>query len=237
MNNYYSSKLSSSTLQKCYEVVSPRVKQYLQAEIEFGLTYMNPKDKVLELGCGYGRVLQKLIGKANKIVGIDTSQESIKLARELIKDKSLELYEMDAINMEFADGEFDVVLCIQNGISAFHVDKQELIKEAVRVTRSGGKVLFSSYADKFWEERLKWFQLQAEHGCIGEIDQEKTGDGVIVCKDGFRATTVSSDEFLSLTSGLNVVTEIVEVDNSSVFCVIGNPSTVSLMTKGEHENM
>ncbi len=35
MNNYYSSKLSSSTLQKCYEVASTRVKQYLQAEIEF----------------------------------------------------------------------------------------------------------------------------------------------------------------------------------------------------------
>lgn len=221
MNNYYSSKLSSSTLHKCYEIAPARVKQYLQAEIEFVLKHINLSDKVLELGCGYGRVLQKLIGRANKIVGIDTSQESIKLARKLIKDNSLELYEMNAINLEFVDGEFDVVLCIQNGISAFHEDKQELIKEAIRVTRSGGKVLFSSYADKFWEERLKWFQLQAEHGCIGEIDYEKTGDGVIACKDGFSATTVSREEFLSLTSGLSVASEIVEVDNSSVFCVMG----------------
>ena len=220
MKNYYSLKLSSSTLQKCYTVAQPRVKRFLHAEIEFALKHIKPSDKVLELGCGYGRVLQKLIGRANKIVGIDTSQESIQLARELIKDNSLELYEMDAVNLQFADGVFDVVLCIQNGISAFHVDKKELIKEAVRVTRSGGKVLFSSYAEKFWEERLKWFQLQAEHGCIGEIDHEKTGDGVIVCKDGFRATTVSPDEFLSLTSGLNVVSEIVEVDGSSVFCVM-----------------
>ena len=221
MNNYYFSKLSSSTLQQCYEIAPARVKQYLQAEIEFVFKHINLSDKVLELGCGYGRVLQKLIGKANKIVGIDTSQESIQLARELIKDNSLELFKMDAVNLEFTDGEFDVVLCIQNGISAFHVDKQKLIKEAVRVTRSSGKVLFSSYSDKFWEERLKWFQLQAEHGCIGEIDYDKTGDGVIVCKDGFRATTVSSEEFLSLTSGLNVVTEIIEVDNSSLFCVMG----------------
>jgi 2-polyprenyl-6-hydroxyphenyl methylase/3-demethylubiquinone-9 3-methyltransferase len=220
MNNYYSSKLSSSTLHKCYEVASPRVKHYLQAEIEFVLKHINLSDKVLELGCGYGRVLQKLNGKASKIVGIDTSQESIQLARELIKDKSLELYEMDAINLEFADGEFDVVLCIQNGISAFQVDKQKLIKEAVRVCRSGGKVLFSSYSAKFWEERLEWFQLQAEHNLIGEIDHDKTGDGIIVCKDGFRATTVSSEEFLSLTSGLNFDTEIVEVDSSSIFCVM-----------------
>ncbi|MCK4653150.1 MAG: class I SAM-dependent methyltransferase [Candidatus Cloacimonetes bacterium] len=221
MTNYYSSKLSSLNLQKCYEIAQPRVKQYLEAEIEFVLKHINLSDKVLELGCGYGRVLQKLIGKANKIVGIDTSQESIQLARELIKDNSLELYEMNAVNLEFTDGEFDVVLCIQNGISAFHVDKQKLIKEAVRVCRSEGKVLFSSYSDKFWEHRLEWFELQAEHGCIGEIDYDKTGNGVIVCKDGFRATTVLSDEFLSFTSGLNVVTEIVEVDNSSIFCVMG----------------
>ena len=239
MTNYYSLKLSSSKLHKCYEIAQPRVKQYLQTEIEFVLNNIHLSDKILELGCGYGRVLQKLIGKANKIVGIDTSLENIKLAWELIKDKYVELYEMDAINLEFADGEFDVVLCIQNGISAFHVDKQELIKEAVRVCRSGGKVLFSSYADKFWEERLKWFELQAEHGCIGEIDREKAGNGVIVCKDGFRATTVSSKEFLSLTSGLNVDTEIVEVDNSSVFCVmgVGIPLPVSLIIKGEHKNM
>ena len=223
MSNYYSQKLSSSTLQKCYEIAQSRVKQYLKAEIEFVLKYINLSDKVLELGCGYGKVLQKLIGKARKIVGIDTSQESIQLARELIKDKSLELYEMNAVNLEFADGEFDVVLCIQNGISAFPVDKQKLINEAIRVCRSGGKVLFSSYSDKFWEHRVAWFQLQVEHNLIGEIDHEKTGDGVIVCKDGFRATTVSPQEFLSLTSGLNIVSEIVEVDNSSVFCVMGNP--------------
>ena len=221
MKNYYSQKLSATMLHECYEIASTRVKQYLQAEIVFVLKYIKPSDKVLELGCGYGRVLQKLIGKARKVVGIDTSKESLQLAREILgKDKSLELYEMNAIDLKFEDGEFDIVFCIQNGISAFHVDKQKLIKEAVRVTRSGGKVLFSSYSDKFWEERLEWFQLQAEHNLIGEIDYEKTGNGVIVCKDGFRVTTVFSEEFLSLCSNFNVVSEIVEEDNSSIFCVM-----------------
>ncbi len=221
MKNYYSQKLSSTTLHKCYEIASPRVKKYLQAEIDFVLKHIKPADKVLELGCGYGRVLQKLIGKARKVAGIDTSKESLRLAREILgKNKSLELYEMNAIDLKFEDGEFDIVFCIQNGISAFHIDKQQLIKEAIRVTRSGGKVLFSSYSNKFWEERLEWFQLQAEHNLIGEIDYEKTGNGVIVCKDGFRATTVSSEEFLSHCSNFNVVSEIVEVDNSSLFCVM-----------------
>lgn len=53
---------------------------------------------------------------------------------------------------------------------------------------------------------------------MGEIDTDKTQGGVIVCKDGFTASTVRRDRFLALTAGLNVDTTIVEVDESSLFC-------------------
>ena len=52
---------------------------------------------------------------------------------------------MDAAALGFRDRVFDVVVCIQNGISAFKVDRRALIAEAIRVTRPGGSVLFSSY--------------------------------------------------------------------------------------------
>jgi len=221
MNNYYSQNLSSSKLQKCYELASSRIKRFLQAEIEFVLNFISPEDKVLELGCGYGRVLRSFLGKAKRVVGIDTSADSLEHARMFLGNKyPYELYQMNAINLDFEDGEFDVLVCIQNGISAFHEDKKEILKEAVRVTKSGGKVLFSSYSANFWEERLRWFQAQAEHGLLGEIDEEKTGNGNIVCKDGFTATTVSQQEFLELTSGLHVSAQIQEVDNSTIFCVM-----------------
>ncbi|GAF70576.1 unnamed protein product, partial [marine sediment metagenome] len=118
----------------------------------------------------------------------------------------------------FRDGVFDVVVCIQNGISAFHVDQRVLIAESIRVTRPGGRVLFSSYSERFWKHRLEWFRLQAEQRLLGEIDWQATRDGVIVCKDGFRATTIGPDEFISLTSEFNVQRRIVEVDQSSLFC-------------------
>ncbi|RLB21785.1 MAG: class I SAM-dependent methyltransferase, partial [Deltaproteobacteria bacterium] len=113
---------------------------------------------------------------------------------------------------------FDRVVCIQNGISAFKVEPRRLVLEALRVTRPGGKVLFSSYSPRFWNERLEWFQRQAELGLLGEIDYEATGNGVIVCKDGFRATTFGAEEFLSLVSDLHVSPQITEVDGSSIFC-------------------
>jgi hypothetical protein len=95
-----------------------------------------------------------------------------------------------------------------------------LIAESLRVTRGGGRVLFSSYSEKFWKPRLEWFELQAAHGLLGEIDWDATGDGVIVCQDGFRATTVSPDEFRSLASEFDVRAHIEKVDESSVFCEI-----------------
>jgi len=113
-----------------------------------------------------------------------------------------------------------LTICIQNGISAFDEEQKKLFVEAVRVTRSGGTVLFSSYAERFWAERLRWFEIQAEHRLIGDIDYGLTGDGVIVCKDGFRATTVDSQGFMSLAAGLGLVPNIIEIDGSSLFCEI-----------------
>lgn len=218
-SGYYSQKLSAERLRQCYEIAPARAKRYLEAEIEFVLNKITPSAMVLELGCGYGRVLQRLAPKARKVVGIDTSYGSLVLARDMNGDTPLyELCQMNAVELGFCDRAFDMVVCIQNGISAFKVDQRDLIKEAIRVTRSGGIALFSSYSERFWETRVEWFQIQSEEGLIGEIDYDATGDGVIVCKDGFRASTVGPEEFVSLTSGFDVVPKISEVDGSSIFC-------------------
>jgi 2-polyprenyl-6-hydroxyphenyl methylase/3-demethylubiquinone-9 3-methyltransferase len=220
MGDYYSQKLSAERLRLCYEIAPPRVKRYLEAEIDFVLSRIKTTDLVLELGCGYGRVLQKLVTKAKTIVGIDTAPDSLRLAQETIGTSHCYLFQMNAAGLGFRDRQFNMVACIQNGISAFKVDQRELIEEAMRVTCSGGMVLFSSYSEHFWKDRLEWFQIQSDHGLIGEIDYDATGDGIIVCKDGFRATTIGPDEFVALTSDFDISPKIREVDGSSIFCEI-----------------
>jgi len=221
MESYYSDRLSAERLKQCYEIAPPRVQQYLNVEVDHVLERIHPGDMVLELGCGYGRVMQVLAKKAGSVMGIDTSFSSLILARQTLSHMSNCLFiKMDAMRLAFPDRTFDGVVCLQNGISAFHVDQRELIRESVRVTRPGGSVLFSSYSEKFWSHRLEWFRLQSEAGLLGEIDYEKTGDGLIVCKDGFTASTVGSDRFLSLASGISADIRIVEVDDSSLFCEI-----------------
>jgi 2-polyprenyl-6-hydroxyphenyl methylase/3-demethylubiquinone-9 3-methyltransferase len=125
---------------------------------------------------------------------------------------------MDSGYLGFKEEQFDKVVCVQNGISALSLEKKELIAEALRVTRKGGSVLLSSYAERFWEDRLTWFRLQAEHGLIGEIDEENTGEGLIMCKDGFKSTTVTAQNFRALASEFGLVPLMTEVDGSSLFC-------------------
>jgi 2-polyprenyl-6-hydroxyphenyl methylase/3-demethylubiquinone-9 3-methyltransferase len=208
-------------LKRAYQIAPPRVQQYLQAEIDHVVDRIRPGNRVLELGCGFGRVLGPMSKKAALAIGIDTSLASLMAAqRKLAHRDNVRLMLLDASRLGFRAGTFDVVACVQNGISAFHVDQRKLILESVQATRPGGVVLFSSYSDKFWDYRLEWFRLQTEAGLLGEIDLQRSRPGRIVCRDGFTATTVSPDQFRRLTRGIEGRVEIVEVDESSLFCEI-----------------
>ena len=189
---YYSDKLSAARLKMVYEIAPPRVRQYLRAEINYVRSKIDPEDLVLDLGCGYGRVLPELSWESAMTVGIDTSFPSLRSANDIARIlRGCHVLQMDAVRMGFRDHSFDKVICIQNGISAFQVDPRELIRESVRVTRPGGLILISTYSARFWEHRLEWFRMQSAAGLLGEIDNSRTCGGVIICRDGFRATTVT----------------------------------------------
>jgi 2-polyprenyl-6-hydroxyphenyl methylase/3-demethylubiquinone-9 3-methyltransferase len=224
MPGYYARKLSAERLRACYDLAPPVIAAYLEGEIAFVRQMISPDALVLELGCGYGRVLRGISGDGRGIVGIDTSIESLSMARKFVPaGPRLHLAAMDAARMAFPDHAFDLTICVQNGISALGVDQPALFREAARVTRPGGSLLFSSYSTRLWNDRLEWFRLQAAQGLIGEIDDEATGDGVIACRDGFRATTVSAAGFASMAASAGLSCKIIEAPGASLFCVIVLP--------------
>jgi len=221
MTAYYSEKLASNNLKKCYDIAPPRVQQYFKSEMDYVLEHIRSSDCTLELGCGYGRALEMLLPFSSEVIGIDISCESLELATEFIGNtRRCHLIQASAKKLPFPDKSIDNVVCIQNGISAFKLDPKELILESIRVTKTAGTCLFSSYSPKFWNHRLDWFKMQAEAGLIGEIDWDQTKNGIISCKDGFKAITFTLEDFESLMSQLDIEATIVEVDKSSIFCTI-----------------
>jgi len=221
---YYVKKLSGERLRRCYAIAPPRVVRYLEAEIRHLESLVETGDRVLELGCGYGRVAFALAGRAGHVVGVDTAGESLRLARDLDESNGrCAFLRMDAARLGFRDAVFDVVACVQNGVCAFGLDPRILIRQALRVLRPGGRLVLSSYAPGFWSQRLDWFERQAREGLVGEIDRDASGDGVIVCRDGFRAAALDGEGFMRLGEDLELVPEITEVDGSSVFCTFMKP--------------
>ena len=126
--NYYSEKLNAQTLFQVYETQIPRVKQYLQAEIEFVKRNLSKGQRVLELGAGYGRIVRELSPFCGSIVGIDISEENVALGRDYLKDyPNAGMVVMDVFQMNFPQA-FDVILCLQNGLSAMRADSTVIHK-------------------------------------------------------------------------------------------------------------
>jgi 2-polyprenyl-6-hydroxyphenyl methylase/3-demethylubiquinone-9 3-methyltransferase len=165
--------------------------------------------------------LKGLHGACEILSGIDKSIASLQMATEYLKKyPNIKLAQMDAVDLGFKSMSFDIVFCLQNGISAFKVDNLVLISTAYRVLKPHGVALFSTYKRDFWAHRLKWFESQAAEGLLGEVDYQKTGDGEIVCKDGFRATTYAPSQLQEFADKLGLKADIYEVDSSSVFLEI-----------------
>jgi ubiquinone/menaquinone biosynthesis C-methylase UbiE len=98
-----------------------------------------PDQRVLDIACGTGIVARTVAdrrGDATGIVGLDLNEAMLTVARELRPD--VEWRQGNAMELPFADGSFDVVLC-QAGLM-FVPDVTETLAEMSRVTRAGGTV-------------------------------------------------------------------------------------------------
>ncbi len=129
---YYKERLAAERLQQCYQLATPRVKQYLRAEVEFVVARLRRDDIVPDLGCGYGRTTPAFARFARLTVGTDNSLASLRLARLQLGDaNNRRLVCADARRLAFASASFDRVVRIENGISAFHVDRRVLVRGVV----------------------------------------------------------------------------------------------------------
>lgn len=218
-SNYYTEKLNSKKLFQVYDTSLPSVIQYLNAEISYVKDHLLSTLHVLELGAGYGRIVKELAPFCQSVTGIDISEDNVALSKEYLKNISnVHIEVMDVHNITFIR-HFEVVLCLQNGMSAMCLSRDSILKILGSVVQ-GGQAYFSSYSEKFWSHRLKWFHEQASKGLLGEIDLEKTKDGVIICKDGFKSITYSLKDLEEMGKSLGYKYFIKEVDESSVFFVI-----------------
>lgn len=103
-----------------------------------GLLNMHPGDKILLAGIGTGQDLP-LLQKDCLIIGIDISDTMLDRAKEKAKNRNAKLLNMNAENLEFSDGEFDIV--ILNLVLSVVESPHQALSEALRVLKTDGRIL------------------------------------------------------------------------------------------------
>lgn len=102
--------------------------------------------RVLEVGVGTGLSLPAY-GKHLEIVGIDLSTEMLEKARERVAKGRLDhitgLHEMDAGELEFADGSFDTVVAMY--VMTVVPEPAKVMRELARVCAPGGEVILVNH--------------------------------------------------------------------------------------------
>jgi SAM-dependent methyltransferase len=117
------------------------------------------EDKILEIGCGIGTVVNELSRKGHDIIGIDISGEAIEYGRKKYGDIRLEVQAAEILPYE--DESFNVVLSFDLFEHIAEIDKH--ISEVRRVLRPGGYYLFQTpnrYSniiyETLWTKSLQW---------------------------------------------------------------------------------
>jgi SAM-dependent methyltransferase len=102
--------------------------------------------RVLEIAAGTGvltRALAERLPGSLSIVASDLNQTMLDQAQAAGTSRPVTWRQADAMQLPFADGEFDAVVC-QFGVM-FFPDKAKAFAEARRVLRDGGLFLFSAW--------------------------------------------------------------------------------------------
>lgn len=110
-------------------------------ELESGLVreHLVDTSRVLEVGCGTGLILNRLIGDRRHIVGVDLSMAMLQKA----KDRASHLAQSDAVNLPFKDETFDVVCSFK--VLAHVPLISEALAEMSRVVKRGGLLVVEFY--------------------------------------------------------------------------------------------
>lgn len=114
------------------------------------LDYTKKGDRVLDLGCGNGRLFGALQGKSIDYIGVDNSQGLLIIAGQKYPSVNFQL--SDGFNLPFRDNFFDIIYCIA---VLHHIPSNNFrlrfLAEAKRVLQPNG--LFVSTVWKLGQRR------------------------------------------------------------------------------------
>ena len=120
-----------------------------------------PRNLVLaDVGCGTGSLTVELARFAGKVIGVDLSQEMLRRARDVAKERQLRNVEFrrgDALKLPLEAHSVDAAFCVM--VLHFLSDPQRAVAELCRITRAGGSVIVVDLV----QHNQEWMREQMAH--------------------------------------------------------------------------
>lgn len=144
-----------------------------QSVFEFIQRHTDPDDHILEVGAGYGELVQKFLTYNYDIFGIEVSSKKVAVARS----NGIELIHSDLESLHY-DDQFDVILFIR---MLHHGDFRRTLKYAKQLLREDGIIIVEEFGrDRVNKTSLSWlFDLLSIMQTAGIAEFEGNYPGIM----------------------------------------------------------
>jgi len=135
--------------------------------------YFKPKDKILDVGCGWGRAVCECLKRGLYVVGIDINKNEITELKKK-KLKGAEIRQGDILKIKLKK-EFNGVLLLGLLSALSKKERNKCLKRVNLPLVNGGYIHISEFemSDKFKERYENDFKITKEYGTLSVKDNGK----------------------------------------------------------------
>lgn len=192
------------------------IQEFLDQEIKFIKKYIKPNKVILEVGCGYGRLVKILSKNAKKVVGIDFSKPLLdKAKKNLFDKKNVELFLMNAEDIKFGNRSFDYVLCLDASFGNMPSIELKTLKQMKRVCKQNGEIIISVFS-----ENAKKAQIE-NYTRIGLKNIRDDGKAIHT-DEGFYSRRFTKDNLKELFDKINLKCKIIKICSINYIVIAKN---------------
>lgn len=163
MNNSNREKKIREEVTQFYDNIAQQFSQTRQNwwdNLNFIEKYINKNDRLLDFGCGNGRLLEFIYGKNLEVdyLGIDISQELIEIAKHNYPQEKFSVIEKEN-QLNYSDDHFDTIA----SIAVFHHFNpgmaENSLKEMKRILKKDGVVIITAW--HLWNKKKISYLIKA----------------------------------------------------------------------------
>ena len=127
---------------------------------------------ILDAGCGRGDLI-KLLSREysnSKIIGIDYSKDSVKIAKETLRDEqNIEILHADITFIPIKSNSVDYIFCLDIVEHLYPEQLNKAVKEMRRILKTGGKILIHTFPIKYMNEVSRIILKVLNRSSIGQL--------------------------------------------------------------------